>query len=95
MWGLLIFVVGLLYGWLTPGRQDKGRLFMNGLVIGLILAVLLALLGGAINANPLPVGTGIVGTVLTVVVLTVVFILGAWLGDLLEGNRSSRYRRIP
>jgi hypothetical protein len=86
MWGLLIFAVGLLYGWMTPGRQDKGRLLWNGFLMGIVVALVIALLGAALGTQPLPLGAGIVGIVLTILILTVVFVAGAWLGDLVEGT---------
>ena len=95
MWGLLIFLVGLLYGWMSPGRQDKGRLLWNGFLIGIVVALVLALLGAALGAAPLPLGAGILGIVLSVLILTVVFVAGAWLGDLLEGAMGrSRSRTV-
>ncbi len=87
MWGFLVFLVGILYGWMTPGRQDKTRLFMNGLWIGLVLAIVLALLGVLLSAPAVPLGVNVVGVVLSVLLLTVLFIVGAWLGDLIEGSR--------
>jgi hypothetical protein len=91
-WGLLIFVVGIIYGWLSPGRQDKGRLFRNGLIIGLVLALVLALLGWMGGANPVGLDTlgGAVGLILAVIVMTLLFILGAWIGDLIEGGTRRR-----
>ena len=86
MWGLLVFLVGLLYGWMTPGRQDKGRLLWNGFLMGIVAALVAALLGAAIGVPPLPLGAGIMGVVLIVLILTVVFVVGAWLGDLVEGT---------
>ena len=85
MWGLLIFLVGLLYGWMTPGRQDKGRLLWNGFLMGIVVALVVALLGAALDSAPLPLGFGIVGMVLIILILTIVFVVGAWLGDLVEG----------
>ncbi len=85
MWGLLAIVAGLLYGWMTPGRQDKGRLLWNGFLFGIVIALGMALLGAALDAPPLPLGAGFVGLVLTVLILTAVFVAGAWLGDLAEG----------
>jgi CDP-diglyceride synthetase len=84
MWGLLVILGGLLYGWMTPGRQDKGHLLWNGFLLGIVVALVLALLGAAIGAQPLPLGAGLVGIVLTVLILTVLFVLGTWLGDLIE-----------
>lgn len=85
MWGLLVFAVGLLYGWMTPGRQDKGRLLWNGFLFGIVAALVATLLGAALGARPLPLGYGIAGVVLTILILTFVFVAGAWLGDLVEG----------
>lgn len=90
MWGLLAFVIGLLYGWLKPGRQDKSQLLMRGLVIGLIIGLVLALLGFAIGSNPVYVGSGILGIILGVVIISLLFVLGVWLGDLIEGSKSQR-----
>lgn len=85
MWGLLVVLVGLLYGWMTPGRQDKGRLLWNGFLLGIVLGLGVALLGAAIGVPPLPLGAGLVGVVLTLLILTAAFVVGAWLGDLAEG----------
>lgn len=93
MWGLLIFLVGLLYGWMTPGQQDKGRLLWNGFLMGIVIALALSLLGAALGSQPLPLGEGIVGIVLTVLILTVVFVAGAWLGDVVEGAVNRRDTR--
>lgn len=91
-WGLLAFVVGLLYGWLSPGRQDKGRMLMTGLLYGIVIGVILGLIGWAVGSNPLflGAGAGILGIIVTVVILTVLFVVGVWLGDLLEGRKASR-----
>jgi VIT1/CCC1 family predicted Fe2+/Mn2+ transporter len=90
-WGLIVFVVGILYGWLSPGRQNKGYLFKQGLVIGLVLALVLALIGWAAGANPLGLAMGdALGIFLAVVILTLLFILGAWIGDLIEGPTRKR-----
>ena len=93
MWGILAFLFGFLYGWISPGRQSKSRLFINGLWIGLIVALVLFFIGLVTGAPALGFGGGIY-TFLTIVVLTLLFILGAWLGDLVEGGmRRSREGR--
>ncbi|MBI2076922.1 MAG: hypothetical protein HYT80_00925 [Euryarchaeota archaeon] len=83
-WGLITFFVGALYGWLSPGRQSKSRLFVNGIVIGLILAAVFAILGYLTEVPPIGLA-GMFGIVVSVVVLTLLFILGTWIGDLIEG----------
>jgi hypothetical protein len=94
-WGVIVFLVGILYGFFTPGRQDKGRLLRNGIIIGLVLALVFALLGAFAGANPLGFGgSGFVGIFVSALVLTILFVLGVWLGDLLEGRGARRTRRI-
>jgi uncharacterized membrane protein YadS len=88
MWGLLAIVLGIAYGWLSPGRSDKRRLLMNGLWVGLVVALVVAVLGGLLRADPLFFGVGAVGLFLSVIVLTLLFVLGVWIGDLIEGGRS-------
>ena len=83
-WGLVTFFVGMIYGWLAPGRQSKSRLFINGLVIGLILALVFGLLGYLTEAPPIGI-PGMLGIVVSVLVLTLLFVLGTWIGDLIEG----------
>lgn len=90
-WGLVTFVIGLLYGWLSPGRQNKGYLFKTGLLIGLVLALVFGILGWVTNSNPLGIAAAdMLGIFLSVVVLTLLFVLGAWIGDLIEGGTRRR-----
>ena len=86
MWGVLALLIGFLYGWLKPGAQDKSQLLVRGVVFGAIIAVVLAVLGYTIGSNPIYFGSGILGVLLGVVIFTLLFIVGVWLGDLLEGR---------
>lgn len=83
-WGLVVFVIGIVYGWLSPGRQDKWHLFKTGALVGLVLAVAFALLGSLIGANPLGMSGGFLGFIVAFVILTMLFVVGVWIGDLLE-----------
>lgn len=85
VWGILTFGVGVVYGLLRPGRENKWLLFKTGLLIGLILALVFALIGFFLDVDPLGFGTTFLGLFVTVLVLTVLFVLGAWVGDLIEG----------
>jgi hypothetical protein len=91
MWGTLIFVIGIIYGWAMPGRENKARLLWNGLWLGLILGIVFAVLGVVVGASALSLGGDFVAIFLTVLILTLLFILGAWVGDLIEGGMR-RYR---
>jgi uncharacterized membrane protein YadS len=87
-WGLVVFLIGIAYGYMSPGRQDKSQLFKKGLLWGLIIAIVVALLGFFFNANPLGLAdNGFFGILISAIVLTLVFIVGVWLGDMVEGRR--------
>jgi hypothetical protein len=85
-WGLLTFVIGILYGAFKRGRQDKGALFREGLVIGIVLAIVLVVIGLLTNAPALGIA-GAFGILVAAVVLSLLFILGVWIGDLITGAR--------
>ena len=89
MWGLITFLIGLVYGWASPGRQDKSSLLKTGFLIGVVLALVLALIGYATGAPALGIG-GVVGIIISVLVITLLFVLGVWLGDLIEGRKQRR-----
>jgi cation transporter-like permease len=78
------FVIGILYGALKRGRQDKSSLFKQGLVIGIVLALVLVVIGALAGAPALGFG-GALGIIIAAVVLSLLFILGVWIGDLVTG----------
>ncbi|MFQ6136269.1 MAG: hypothetical protein ACE5PM_03715 [Candidatus Hydrothermarchaeales archaeon] len=84
-----IVSVGILYGYLKPGKEKPGDLMYKGAEIGVILACIFALLivfvGGI--SFPLAMGIGIMGyfgIIVGVVYFTILFAVGAILGDFLE-----------
>ena len=89
-WGLIIFLVGIAYGYFSPGRTDKSALFRRALLWGLIIGVVLALLGWLLGVGPLGFGLialGVAGIVISVAILTLFFLVGTWIGDWLEHRR--------
>jgi hypothetical protein len=85
VWGLIAFGVGVLYGYASPGREDKTALFWKGTLIGLVLGIVFALFGLMSGYDALGFGGGF-GLFITIVVMTVLFVIGAWVGDFLEGK---------
>jgi hypothetical protein len=83
---MLALIVGVLYGYMSPGKEDKMKILKNGLkwgvMIGIALAVLNLLLGGGFLMS----GAGLFGSIIAVVYLTIFFIIGAFIGDFLEGK---------
>lgn len=90
MWYLLIALgLGILYGYAATGKQDKSRLFMKGLLYGVILAVIVGLLAWIFNFNLLGLGElGFWSIIWAAALATIAFILGVWLGDMIEGRRT-------
>lgn len=87
-WGLLILLLGFAYGWLSPGKEDKSRLFKRAALWGIILAIVLAIVGYFLGMNPLGLANNsVVYNIIAAVVLSFVFIVGVWLGDMLPGGK--------
>ncbi len=92
---ILTFVLGIIYGYVSPGRENRGALFRKGLMIGIVLAIILVVLGlfmGFVGATIM----SLIGVFLFVeiVILTVLFIIGTWIGDWLEGKSKSRVAKV-
>jgi cation transporter-like permease len=88
-WGLLTFLFGIVYGYVTPGRQDKMAMFKKGLIIGIILAIVFAIIGFLTGYDALGVA-GAIGVLISIIVLSILFVAGTWVGDLLEGAKAKK-----
>jgi hypothetical protein len=88
-WGLIAFIIGIAYGFLAHGKQDKSELFKKGLLIGLVVGIILAVVGFLAKAPVFGVG-GFLAVVWGAFIITLLFILGVWLGDLLEPKTRRR-----
>ena len=88
---LLTIGVGVIYGYLKPGREDRVALLKNGLIIGIVLGIVVLVFGMLVDSRILSysgVGMmiGLVGmfVFIMVVILAVLFILGTFIGDWVE-----------
>ncbi|HWH09090.1 MAG TPA: hypothetical protein VNX21_07805 [Candidatus Thermoplasmatota archaeon] len=86
MWGWLALLVGIAYGYFTPGQQDKGALLKKGLLIGLVVAVVLAALALLLDFSLMGFGAGLVASLIGAVLIVLLFVGGVWLGDLIESK---------
>ncbi len=94
---ILSFILGIIYGYASPGREDRSMLLRNGLLIGIILGIILVVLGLLVSPGLLVLGAvtySAVMIVLEVVILTVLFIIGTWIGDWFEERSRSRVAKV-
>jgi len=82
---ILIFIIGIIYGYMKPGKEDRATLLKKGVVIGIILGAIMVVLGLFGGKGILLLGS-LVGAVvfIEVIILAILFIIGTYIGDMLE-----------
>ena len=82
---ILIIIIGIIYGYMKPGKEDRSALLKKGVVIGIILGAIMVVLGLIGGGGILLLG-GLAGAVvfIEVIILAILFIIGTYIGDMLE-----------
>ena len=86
----LTFVLGIIYGYVSPGRENRGALLRKGLIVGIVLAIILVAVGLFVGGTIMTLSG--MAVFIEVVILTVLFIIGTWIGDWLEGRSRIKSR---
>jgi hypothetical protein len=82
---ILIIIIGIIYGYMKPGKEDRSALLKKGVVIGIILGAIMVVLGLIGGGGFLLLGTlAGVGVFIEVIILAILFIIGTYIGDMLE-----------
>ncbi len=90
---LIVFVVGLIYGVVNPGKEDKLGLLKKAIIIGVAITLIFTVLFFVFTAPAwvfvpfIPILGGIVGIFAGVLIglyFGIVFVVGAFVGDLIE-----------
>lgn len=82
---ILVFIIGILYGYMRPGKEDRSALLKKGVVIGIILGAIMVVLGLFAGGGFLLLGSlAGVAVFIEVIILAVLFIIGTYIGDMLE-----------
>ena len=82
---ILIIIIGIIYGYMKPGKEDRSALLKKGAIIGIILGAIMVVLGLIGGGGILLLG-GLAGAAvfIEVIILAVLFIIGTYIGDMLE-----------
>lgn len=82
---IFVMAVGIVYGYLKPGKENRIVLFKKGVYIGIILGIILTMLGLIVNIKFLLLSS-IVGFVIfiEVVLIAIFFVIGTFIGDWIE-----------
>jgi uncharacterized membrane protein len=82
---ILIIIIGIIYGYMKPGKEDRSSLLKKGVVIGIIPGAIMVVLGLLGGRTILLLGTlAGVFVFIEVIILAVLFIVGTYIGDMLE-----------
>ncbi|MFZ2070806.1 MAG: hypothetical protein WAV32_04265 [Halobacteriota archaeon] len=80
---ILAFIIGLVYGYVKPGKEKRWDLFKKGIVYGIILGIIFGIIAFFVGGLFFFVA-GATGMFIEVVVLVIIFIIGTFVGDILE-----------
>lgn len=80
---LLAFIAGIAYGYLNPGKESRKHMLKKGFKIGLIVGAFLGILNLFLGGI-LAFGATLIGTLMVIVIFTVIFVAGTIVGDWLE-----------
>ncbi len=82
---ILIVIIGIIYGYMKPGKENRSALLKRGVVIGIILGAIMVVLGLLGGRTMLLLGSlAGVAVFIEVIILAVLFIIGTYIGDMLE-----------
>jgi hypothetical protein len=89
MWlELMNFIIGIAFGFFHQGKEDFMGLLKNGAIAGIVLGIIFVLVSmfivpGVISMEFL----GVFGIFIEIMIFVIIFIVGAFIGDWLEGIR--------
>jgi hypothetical protein len=82
---ILIIIIGIIYGYMKPGKEDRSAILKKGVVIGIILGAITIVLGLLGGGGFLLFGSVVgVAIFIEVIILAVLFVIGTYIGDMLE-----------
>jgi hypothetical protein len=85
---LLNFIIGISFGFFHRGKEDFNGILRNSAIVGIVLGIIFVLsamylLPGGITSDV--DFLGVFGIFITILIFVIIFIVGAFIGDWLEG----------
>jgi len=82
---ILTIVIGIVYGYIKPGKEDRFGIFKKGIIIGVILGIIFTVFGTFAGIEFLLM-SGLIGFIafIDIVLIAIFFIIGTYIGDWLE-----------
>jgi len=87
---VLLLVLGIIYGYTRPGKENRGAILKKALVIGLVVGVIVGLAIAFLAPGTSLIGATLgatIGILIVVIALTIFFIVGTVIGDWLEARK--------
>jgi hypothetical protein len=89
MWlELLNFIIGITFGFFHHGKEDLTGILKNSAIIGIILGIIFVLISMFLIPGGISIGVGFLGVFgifIEIMIMVIIFIVGAFIGDWLEG----------
>jgi len=89
MWlELLNFIIGIAFGFFHHGKEDLMGILRNSAIIGIVLGIIFVLVSGFLIPEGISIGVGFLGVFgffIEILLFVIIFIVGAFIGDWLEG----------
>jgi hypothetical protein len=85
---LLNLIIGIAFGFFHRGKEDLTGILRNSAIVGIVLGIIFVLVSmylvpGGISSD---VGfLGVFGIFIVILIFVIIFIVGAFIGDWLEG----------
>ena len=89
MWlELLNFIIGIAFGFFHHGKEDLMGFLKNGAIIGIVLGIIFVLVSMFLVPGGISIDVGFLGVFgifIEIIIFVIIFIVGAYIGDWLEG----------
>jgi hypothetical protein len=87
---LLNLILGIVFGFIHRGKEDYFALLRNGVIAGLLLGLIFVLAANYLIPGGISIDIGIPGVLgifIEIFIFLIIFLMGAFIGDKIEGIR--------